>query len=315
MYNEHIHVPDWLPAYLQPHVPHFFDGQIRLYGVYRTKGREATYRLLVATGTNVIRVERTYGLRGSLFCFSCNARLSDGFSKGRSNHYHYFFCLGRQTHRNGCLEPYSPADDLEQQVEAVWWRVEIPRWLKERIKADAAREIPERLGEAERGFAAAQRRLDELMKQRKRLMDGYMAEAVPLDLLKEEQDRIGGEIRALEATAPPKARAERVERMLDRAFHYGDQIRDVYFSARPHERRAWNLLVFRGFWVGDRQVRRSEFQDLVEYEDDGSSINRLVAPAGFGPALTILFASGSDDERDVLPGVPAGLAARRRSPA
>jgi hypothetical protein len=195
------------------------------------------------------RVKEHY-VRGSLFCAACGARLSDSLSKGRNGYYHYFFCLGRQTDRNGCQEPYIAAEELEKQIELAWFRVEIPRWLSNRIKSDAACRIPERLGEVEHEYTAARRRLAESEQERRWLRDAYLAGALPMDVLKEAQDRIGEEVRTLEAKAPPRAHSELVEQMLDRAFGYADQFRDAYLRAQPHERRAWNQHVVQGILSG-----------------------------------------------------------------
>lgn len=238
------------------------------------------------------RVKEHY-LRGSLFCASCGARYSDGTSRGRGGTYHhYFFCLGRQTHRNGCQAPYVAAEELEKQVELLWFRLEVPQWLRKKIKADLAKRIPDRLAEREHQYSAGLRRLEELEQERRRLRDAYLTGALPIELLKESQDRIAEEIRQLESRVPAKDPSDEVERMLDRAFGYADRFRDAYLAAEPQERRAWNQHVFKGFWVGDREIKRSEFQDfwnyLVKYESGGSSIDKLVAPAGFEPAISAL---------------------------
>ncbi len=73
--------------------------------------------------------------------------------------------------------------------------------------------------------------------------------------------------------------------MIDRAFRYADDLRDAYFAASGRTRRAWNQLVFKGFWVGDRRIGRYEFtdffHDLVEYT--GSSTTSLVGRGGLEP--------------------------------
>jgi site-specific DNA recombinase len=89
------------------------------------------------------RVHEHY-LRGSLFCASCDSRLSDSFAQAKN--YRYFFCLGRHTRRQDCHEPYTAASDLEQQVEVLWWRVELPQWVKDRIRGDARQEVQQRIG-------------------------------------------------------------------------------------------------------------------------------------------------------------------------
>jgi site-specific DNA recombinase len=225
-------------------------------------------------------------LRGSLYCQACDFRLSDAFAKGQGGTYRYFFCLGRHNRRSECMEPYTDVEALEGEVEAIWWRVELPEWVKDRIRKDVERELRERLGQAEHSVEAAERRLAELARERERLLKAYLAEAVPLDLMKIEQERIGKEMTVLEGKAVrPKVQGELVERMLERAFGYLDRLQEAYFAARDRERRAWNQLVFKGFWVGNRRVRRYEFtdffRDLVEY--NCSNTGSVVGGEGFEP--------------------------------
>ena len=225
-------------------------------------------------------------LRGSLFCNTCTFRWSDAFAKGHGGTYRYFFCMGRHNRRSQCMEIYAPVEDLESQVEAIWWRVELPTWVKDRIRKDVEAEIRARLGQAGHSVAAAERRLKELGQERERLLKAYLAEAVPMDLMKMEQDRIAKEIKVLEGRATrPKVQADVVERMLERAFGYLDRVREAYLAAQDRERRAWNQLVFKGFWIGDRRVRRYEFTDLfrdiVEYT--GSNTGGMVGGDGIEP--------------------------------
>jgi site-specific DNA recombinase len=225
-------------------------------------------------------------LRGSLFCDACNYRWSDGFANGNGGRYRYFFCMGRHNRRSTCREAYASVDDLEHQVENIWWRVELPQWVKDRIRRDVQAEVRARLGRAEHGVEAAERRLKELARERERLLKAYLAEAVPMDLMKAEQERIGKEMTVLEGKATrPKVEGDLVERMLERAFGYLDCLREAYFAAIDRERRAWNRLVFKGFWIGGRRVRRYEFtdlfRDLVEYT--GSNTGGVVGGEGIEP--------------------------------
>ena len=231
-------------------------------------------------------------LRGSLFCQVCDFRLSDAFAKGNGGKYRYFFCLGRHNRRSECREPYTDVDLLEGQVEAIWWRVELPAWVKDRIRKDVEAELRARLGQAEHSVEAAERRLKELTREREKLLKAYLAEAVPLDLMKVEQERIGKEMTVLEGKASrPKLQDELVERMLERAFGYLDRLQEAYLAARDRERRAWNQLVFKGFWVADRRVRRYEFsdmfRDLVEYT--GSNTGDVVGRGGLEPPASAVF--------------------------
>ena len=76
----------------------------------------------------------------------------------------------------------------------------------------------------------------------------------------------------------------------------------------------WNEAVVAGIWVGDREVKRTEYQDLFAsiLSDTTSNWVSLVAPTGFQATTAILsafLASGSPDRPNTMIeiGLPALL--------
>jgi hypothetical protein len=128
-------------------------------------------------------------LKGLLHCGECCRRLSLTLAKGK---YLYFFCLGqRGTSRTGCRQPYILAGDAEALVEDLYGRIQLPPSWVSRITEELEAEIVERQAEALERRVVLRRTLAKAAHERGKLLQAFYANALPLDLLKSEQDRIG----------------------------------------------------------------------------------------------------------------------------
>jgi hypothetical protein len=86
-------------------------------------------------------------LKGVLHCAVCSRRYSYLVATGNNGRrYPYFYCLGtRPTGRGGCREPHIPAHRLEDQVERLYERIQLPHpWLTELHDASRPRSPPAR---------------------------------------------------------------------------------------------------------------------------------------------------------------------------
>ena len=72
--------------------------------------------------SGVRRRRHPHHLRGTVYCGSCGSRLSSMTIKGR---YTYFYCLGGHTKRTDCVEPYTPAKDLETKIEDLYRKIQL----------------------------------------------------------------------------------------------------------------------------------------------------------------------------------------------
>jgi site-specific DNA recombinase len=131
-------------------------------------------------------------LKGSLYCGRCGARMSLTWAKGNDGRYPYFFCLGR-SRGTGCKQPYVAVDLIETAVERVYGEVRIPARHIERVRAKLGTAMAGMRTEAEAEVARQRRRLAKLGEEREKLLHAYYAEAVPLDLLHSEQERLSAE--------------------------------------------------------------------------------------------------------------------------
>ncbi|MEX0947085.1 MAG: zinc ribbon domain-containing protein, partial [Acidimicrobiia bacterium] len=137
--------------------------------------------------------ERTHDhyLKGLLYCGECGRRLSLTLAKGK---YLYLYCLGQKNslrQLTGCTQPYLMADQAENLVESLYRRIQLPAEVVARLEAELEAEIVERQSTAADLRVGLTRRLAALADERQKLLQAYYAAAVPLELLKTEQDRIG----------------------------------------------------------------------------------------------------------------------------
>jgi DNA invertase Pin-like site-specific DNA recombinase len=127
-------------------------------------------------------------LKGLLHCGECGRRLSLTLAKGK---YLYFYCLGqRGTARTGCRRPYVLAGDAEALVEDLYRQIQLPRSWVGRLTEELEAEIVERQEASERRVVLT-KTLAKFAEERGKLLQAFYANAIPLDLLKAEQDRIG----------------------------------------------------------------------------------------------------------------------------
>jgi site-specific DNA recombinase len=135
--------------------------------------------------------EHNHYLKGTVVCGDCGSRLIITYSRGRSwKVYPYFVCSGRHNKFNDCTFRAVLIERVEQKVEDVYIEYRLKPELREAIERTLILEF-----EAVRQEAATERgrllkRQQPLYAERDKLLQAHYAEAIPLDLLKTEQDRI-----------------------------------------------------------------------------------------------------------------------------
>jgi site-specific DNA recombinase len=132
-----------------------------------------------------------------------------------------------------------------------------------RLTEELEAEIVERQAEASERRVLLTKTLAKLAEERGKLLQAFYANAIPLDLLKAEQDRIG----AAEQTA--KVELETTESDLDgwqdilrTAIRLAGNCHAAYLRARPSVRRHFNDAVLEGVYIKDRRIGRAEFSKV-----------------------------------------------------
>jgi site-specific DNA recombinase len=230
--------------------------------------------------------QRKHGhyLKGVLHCGECGRRLSLTLAKGR---YLYFYCLGqRGSARTGCRQPYVLADDAEALVEDLYRRIQLPASWVSRLTEELEAEIVDQQAEASELRVAMTKKLATLADERGKLLRAFYANAIPLELLKAEQDRISVAERAakreLETTEDDLSGWQDV---LSTAIRLAGNCHAAYIKARPSVRRRLNEAVLDAVYVKDREIARPEFSEVFAplFSRPSSNKTLKVDPRGFEP--------------------------------
>ena len=172
----------------------------------------------------------THHLKGLLTCGRCGSRMGYGPSNGRGGQYYYFFCLGRHTKRTTCDLPYIEQGRLEAHVlHIIETQVSISGQQVEAGGARAHQLLDEELTGTADKAAQATRRLKKLERDKQKLIDAYMAEAIAAEDLKPRQEAISREMAALQAQeAEHGADAAKLHQRLDEVIAMAHDAAQLY---------------------------------------------------------------------------------------
>ena len=130
-------------------------------------------------------------LKGTVYCGACGSRLLVQISKSRSGvYYPYFMCSGRHSKRNDCRQKAVLIDEVEERIEEHYEEIALDPGFRLRVEALLIEELKKARTDSEAEFADFRRQREKLERQRDKLMQAHYAGAIPLELLKREQDRI-----------------------------------------------------------------------------------------------------------------------------
>lgn len=161
-------------------------------------------------------------LEGAIHCGGCGSRLIGSNVKNRhGNVYCYFVCSGRHSKRTNCDRSAILIADVEV-IEDYYQCIQITPAQHEALAGMLHHEFDRLMSAEVDELAQLTANRDRLQHEQERLLQAHYADAIPLALLKREQDRILGEL-------------GQVNRRID--AHYGE-----YAEARAHLYDALNLL-------------------------------------------------------------------------
>jgi site-specific DNA recombinase len=179
--------------------------------------------------------------------------------------YPYFFCLGKQEHRTDCRQSVVRIEFVEEQVERLYERIRLSEAEAVALRAFVVESLDAQRSELESLQAVERRRLESLKGQQQRLLQAHYADAVPLKLFKDEQERITRESKAAEAVlAEGHQEREQVIEHLDGLLVLLTDCADLYKRAPDRVRRMMNQVFFTKVLVGsDDELEWSLYDDLA----------------------------------------------------
>lgn len=185
-------------------------------------------------------------LKGTIVCGRCGSRMLFSRNRGKlGKTYDYFTCIGRHNRRNGCDLPHIPVEEVEDAIAAYYYSIVLDEELIGEIQEKLMKVARRRNASAERLARRERKRILDLEAERRKLLQAHLAGAVPIDLLKEEQQRITAALaNAGAALANTEVHWESLEQNLYRALVLASRLGEAYAASTPTIRRHFNQVVF-----------------------------------------------------------------------
>ena len=243
----------------------YYKGDVLWRGV-RYDGRhprlvdEATWRAvqdtLAARGPGEKQREHRHYLKSSVFCSGCESRLIITQAKNRYGRiYPYFVCVGRHQKRTACTRKAILISQVEDAIEDYWAGVELPVELRGQVETLLTHELQAAQTKAETHNQQLLVRKQQLTHEQTKLLQAHYAGAVPLQLMKSEQDRITSQLEIVESQLQATtSEFATVKVNLTRALDFASNCYQAYRRADDATRRLLNQAFFTRILVNDEGV-------------------------------------------------------------
>ena len=194
-------------------------------------------------------------LKGSLFCGYCGTRMALTHSRGRGGVYPYFYCLGHAKGRHVCPLGYLPVAEVEAQVERYYQHVDLPHEQLDCIITEVGAHLTLMSKLNEKEIERQRRRLQRAEDESRKLLQAHYAEAISLELLKEEQTRLGDEIaRASSIIEDCETEFEVAKANLETCAKKLRDVTATYRDAGEKARRSLNQALFEKLFVTEEGI-------------------------------------------------------------
>ncbi|MBK6887815.1 MAG: recombinase family protein [Tetrasphaera sp.] len=208
--------------------------------------------------------EHPHYLRGSIFCGHCASRFIVTIARPRpGQEYPYFVCIGRHQKTTSCERRAAPISLIEELVEVEYARIRLAPEQRQAIQSAVEDYIDRRRDDSEQEVRSLTRQRQRLLDERGKLLQAHYADAIPLDLMKSEQDRIGRQLDQIEGRLAAQATTTTIQKeTLTRALDLLENCAQLYEHASDADRRILNQAIFTRIWVYDETVT-GELDDLL----------------------------------------------------
>jgi len=195
--------------------------------------------------------EHPHFLKGSLYCRSCGSRMIITYAKSRSGvRYPYFICAGRHSKRKNCGQKAVLIGVIEEQVQEIYERYSLPADMRGYLEKCLQNRIESEREEHDIQLDGLRREKDKLERQRKKLLEAHYNDAIPLDLMKSEQQKITKQLAAIEHEVDAsKYTFDNAEKRLREALELIENCGATYRMASDQIKRMMNQAIFSKLWV------------------------------------------------------------------
>lgn len=192
-------------------------------------------------------------LKGTVYCGQCGERLIITNAKNRhGNVYPYFVCSGRHSGKSECTRQAMLIEDVERLIEKYYEMIEVSPGLRQDLAGKIRADFDLLMANESKELARLTHERDRLDDERLKLLQAHYAGAVPIDLLKSEQDRISARLENI---------ANRINSHHDEYAAVRANVDDSPRPARQHRRASTSEQTTR---TGDCATKRSSTESSLK---------------------------------------------------
>ena len=244
----------------------YYKGMVKFQGAYHAGKHPplidaVTWQRVQDMMTSHMNGERTrqhpHYLKGTIFCGSCGSRMTVTVAKARSGElYPYFICLGRHNRQTDCTQKSVLIEDVEEQVASYYAKIQLEPEFRDLVEVMLVEGLGSARQDSEAELDSLRRQRETLEHQREKLMQAHYEGAVPVELLKLEQDRIAqGLLQIAGKLEASNAHFDEVEGNLRTALDLTIDCARAYRSAPDHIKKLFNRVFYKRILVhGDSSI-------------------------------------------------------------
>ena len=250
----------------------YYKGSVRYQGVSYPGLHEAIvpkevwYQVQTVLGTHRTAADATqihdHYLKGTLFCGQCGSRLLVSKAKnGQGVIYPYFVCASRHGGRGDCTRQAMMIEHIEHLVERLYDHVQIDSETRQALSSMLHTKFDQMMSEGAVELADLASRRTQLEGEQEKLLQAHYAGAIPLDLLKREQDRITSSLETIaHRIAAHHGQYAEARANLDDSLELLSNASDIYANADNANRRLCNQALFKAIYVDEDNDIRVAYQ-------------------------------------------------------
>ena len=185
-------------------------------------------------------------LKSTVWCGSCSGRLLVQVSRNSvGDHYHYLMCADRHAKRNACKQRSVQTAEVEKQIETYYANIRLSESDKEQLRKLLLVELDKRRKEEMSSQGNIRLEKDKIARKQKKLLEAHYADAISLDIFKEEQAALQRAMNDIEAKlAALEQNYSSVTDALESVLELAANAGKLYATAPEHIKRMLNQVFF-----------------------------------------------------------------------
>lgn len=274
----------------------YYKGVVKYKGVEYPGSHEALVdtetwdkvQAILASRINGTRnLKHPHFLKGSIFCAYCGERMMVSNEKKKDGTiYPYFVCSGHHSkRRKDCTTKAVLIDVVEKEIEKIYEAYQLPPEVRILLESCIQEIISTERAKYDAELDGLKGEKAKLENKRKKLLEAHYCDAIPLDLLKSEQQKIAKELSSIEHEIKMHDTTfEQITENLKRALDIVENCGEAYKNASDTIKKLMNQAIFEKFYISndadmefkvDAEFRPPFDQILEPVKDDIIRINRL----------------------------------------